>query len=423
MGTYSLTTLGASTGLLDLPFSIPLAEWDDPRLVSVPRGISRHVVRFVDIDGEVFAIKEATDRYVLKEHALLRELAERAVPVVDAYGTVVARTDNDNQPLDGLLITRHLPFSLPYRSLFTGRQLPDLRGRLLDALAELFVRIHLAGFYWGDCSLSNTLFRRDAGALAAYVVDAETGETHARLSDGQRAYDVQIATENIVGEMYDLQAGGYLDESIDPIEVAEAFDPRYQQLWAELTRDEVFHRDESYRIDQRVKRLNSLGFDVAEIGISTEPGGERLRFGTHVVEPGHHQRRIRALTGLFVQENEARALLSDLARFRARLNATLGRELPEDLVARRWLDERFYGVLSLLPPEERRKLPDAELFYEINEHRWFLSEARGEDVGREAAVASYLDSVLRYLPEMKVDLSSGPPTEEFPAISDDVIDD
>jgi hypothetical protein len=290
-------------------------------------------------------------------------------------------------------------------------------------LAELFVRIHLAGFYWGDCSLSNTLFRRDAGALAAYVVDAETGETHPRLSDGQRAYDVQIATENIVGEMYDLQAGGYMDETIDPIEVAEAFDPRYQQLWAELTRDEVFHRDESYRIDQRIKRLNTLGFDVAEIGISTEPGGERLRFGTHVVEPGHHQRRIRALTGLFVQENEARALLSDLARFRARLNATLGRELPEDLVARRWLDERFYGVLSLLPPEERRKLPDAELFYEINEHRWFLSEARGEDVGREAAVASYLDSVLRYLPEMKVDLSSGPPTEEFAAITDDVIGD
>src|ERR1700759_5175166 len=147
MGTYSLTTLGTSTGLLDLPFSVPLAEWDDPRLVSVPRGISRHVVRFVDIDGDVFAIKEATDRYVLKEHALLRELAERTVPVVDAYGTVVERTDADDQPLDGLLITRHLPVSLPYRSLFTGRQLTDLRGRLLDALAELFVRIHLAGFY------------------------------------------------------------------------------------------------------------------------------------------------------------------------------------------------------------------------------------------------------------------------------------
>ncbi len=418
MGAYSLTTLGASTGLLDLPFGVPLADWDDPRLVTVPRGISRHVVRFVDVDGEVFAVKEATDRYVLREHTLLRELAERAVPVVDAYGTVTDRTGAHDEPLDGLLITRHLPFSLPYRSLFTGRPLPDLRSRLLDALAELFVRIHLSGFYWGDCSLSNTLFRRDAGALAAYVVDAETGEMHPRLSDGQRGYDVDIATENIVGELYDLQAGGYLDESVDPIEVAQALAPRYQQLWAELTRDEVFHRDESYRIDQRVKRLNSLGFDVAEIGITTEAGGERLRFGTHVVEPGHHQRRVRALTGLIVQENEARALLSDLARYRARAPRVDGRLMPEDLAARRWLDERFYGVLSLLPKEQRRKLPDAELFYEINEHRWFLSEARGHDIGREAAVASYLDSVLSHLPQMKVDLSSGPPTEEFEPITD-----
>jgi hypothetical protein len=418
MGTYTLTTLGTSTGLLDLPFATPLAEWDDPRMVSVPRGISRHVVRFIDIDHEVFAIKEATDRYVLKEHALLRELAERAVPVVEAFGTVVDRTGDDQEPLDGLLITKHLPFSLPYRSLFTGRQLPDLRGRLLDALAELFVRIHLAGFYWGDCSLSNTLFRRDAGALAAYVVDAETGEIHHRLSDGQRAYDVQIATENIIGEMFDLQAGGYLDATIDPVEIGEAFNPRYERLWTELTRDEVFHRDESYRIDQRVKRLNSLGFDVAQIAISTEEGGRRLRFDTQVVEPGHHQRRIRALTGLIVQENEARALLSDLARFRAKWNAGAGREIPEDLAARRWLDEKFYGTLSLLPEDQRHKLPDAELFHEINEHRWFLSEARGHDIGREAAVASYLDSVLRYLPQMKVDVLSGPPTEEFPAITD-----
>jgi len=418
MGTYTLTTLGASTGLLDLPFGQPLAEWDDPRLVSLPRGISRHVVRFVDVGGEIFAIKEATDRYVLHEHSLLRELAERAVPVVDAFGTVVDRVSDDNHPLDGLLITRHLPFSLPYRSLFTGRQLPDLRSRLLDALAELFVRIHLSGFYWGDCSLSNTLFRRDAGALAAYVVDAETGELHAELSDGPRALDLQIATENIVGELFDLRAGGYLDAAIDPLETGEEFPPRYQNLWAELTADEIFHRDESYRIDQRIKRLNQLGFDVAQLAISADQGGERLRFDTQVVEPGHHQRRIRALTGLIVQENEARDLLADLARFHAKWNASEGREMPEDLAARRWLDEKFYGTLALLPEDQRRKLPDAELFHEINEHRWFLSEARGHDIGRQAAVASYLDSVLRYLPEMKVDVLSGPPTEEFPAVTD-----
>jgi len=416
MGNYTLTTLGAATELLDLPFDVPLAEWTDQRLVQVPRGISRHVVRFVRVHTEIFAIKEANERYVLREHRLLHELSEKSVPVVDAFGTVVDRSDAAGEPLQALLITRHLPFSLPYRSLFTGRGLPDLRSRLIDSLAELFVRIHLAGFYWGDCSLSNTLFRRDAGALAAYLVDAETGETHPQLSRGQRSHDITIATENIAGELFDLQAAGYADD-IDPVETAMALEPRYEQLWAELVSDEVVARDESYRINQRIKRLNALGFDVSELAISSEEGGRKLRFGTHVVEPGHHQRRLFELTGLRVQENQARALLADLARFRAKWIEGTGEDVPEDLAARRWLDEKFYGTLALVPAKLRAKLPDAELFFEISEHRWFLSEAQGHDVGRGAAVRSYVDNVLRYLPDAKVEVLTGPPTEEFPAIS------
>ncbi len=416
MANYTLTTLGAATELLDLPFETPLADWTDRRLVQVPRGISRHVVRFVRIQHQIFAIKEANERYVLREHRLLHELAERSVPVVDAFGTVVDRRAVDGEALPALLITRHLPFSLPYRSLFTGRGLPDLRSRLLDSLAELFVRIHLAGFYWGDCSLSNTLFRRDAGALAAYLVDAETGELHPQLSPGQRAHDLDIATENIAGELFDLQAAGYAGD-IDPVETATALTPRYEGLWAELVSDEVIARDESYRINQRIRRLNALGFDVSELAIRTEEDGRKLRFGTHVVEPGHHQRRLFELTGLRVQENQARALLADLARFRAKWIEGTGTDVPEDLAARRWLDEKFYGTVALVPPELRGKLPDAELFFEINEHRWFLSEAQGHDVGRAAAVQSYVDTVLRYLPDAKVEVLTGPPTEEFPAIS------
>jgi hypothetical protein len=418
VGTYRLTTLGTNTELLSLPLDRPLIEWDDDRLVHVPRGISRHVVRFVQLGADVFAVKEATDRFVLREHQLLRALAEGSVPVVDAFGTVVERRDDGGGELPGLLLTRHLAFSQPYRSLFGGRGLPQLHLRLLDSLAGLFVRLHLAGFYWGDCSLSNTLFRRDAGALAAYLVDAETGELHPSLSDGQRAHDLTIATENIAGEMLDLQAGGRLDPSIDPVESALELTPRYERLWDELTRDEVIGRDESYRIEGRIKRLNSLGFDVAQVAISTEEDGRRLRFDTQVVEPGHHQRRVFALTGLRVQENEARALLSDLARFRAKWVEGVGHDVPEELAARRWLVEKFDATLELVPAELRDKLPDAELFHEISEHRWFLSESVGHDVGRAAAVSSYVDTVLRFLPDSRVDLSSGPPTEEFEPIFD-----
>ena len=416
MGNYTLTTLGAATELLDLPFETPLEDWTDRRLVQVPRGLSRHVVRFVRVQHEIYALKEANERFVVRESQLLHALGERKVPVVEAFGTVLDRRDANGEPLPGLLITKHLPFSLPYRSLFTGRGLPDLRSRLLDSLAELFVRIHLAGFYWGDCSLSNTLFRRDAGALAAYLVDAETGEVHPQLSPGQRAHDMDIATENIAGELFDLQAAGYAGD-IDPVETAVALTPRYERLWTELNSDEVVARDESYRINQRIKRLNALGFDVSELAIATEEGGRKLRFGTHVVEPGHHQRRLFELTGLRVQENQARALLADLARFRAKWAEGVGADVPEDLAARRWLDEKFYGTLALVPAELRGKLPDAELFFEINEHRWFLSEAQGQDVGRAAAVQSYVETVLRYLPDAKVEVLTGPPTDEFPAVT------
>jgi hypothetical protein len=418
VGTYAFTAVGTNTELIGLPFDVPLADWPDELIVHVPRGISRHLVRFVEIAGDVFAVKEGTDRYVLREHNLLRALAEHSVPVVEAYGTVVERTDDAGDELGGLLITRHLQFSQPYRALFTGRSLPGLRTRLLDALVGLFVRLHLAGFYWGDCSLSNTLFRRDAGALAAYLVDAETGEMHPRLTDGQRNYDIEIAVENIAGELYDLQAAGLLDEEFDVLEAAEALRRRYTRLWEEVTDDIVVPRGENYRINEKLRRLNELGFDVSELSLKTEPDGLRLHVDTQVVEAGHHQRRLFELTGLRVQENQARTLLADLARFKAKWEDGVGRPLPDDLAARRWLDQKFYGTLALVPPDQRVKMPDAELFHEISEHRWFLSEARGHDVGRAAAVASYVGTVLRDLPDTRVDLSAGPPTEEFEPIFD-----
>ena len=417
MTDYTLTTVGIATELLDLPLGEPLIEWEDPRIVQVPRGISRHVVRFVRAHNQIFAIKEASERYVVREHALLRELAVRSVPVVEAFGTVIDRFGPEGEELGALLITRHLAFSLPYRSLFTGRTLPDLRTSLLDALAQLFVRLHLAGFYWGDCSLSNTLFRRDAGELAAYLVDAETGELHPTLTSGQRNYDLTIATENIAGELFDLQAAGWLAEEIDPIDTANELIPRYEGLWNELRSDSVVGAGESYLIDQRIRRLNGLGFDVAEMEIHTEEGGRKLRLETHVVESGHHQRRFFALTGLHVQPNQARRLLADLARFRAKWSDGVGHEIPEDLAARRWLDEKFYDVLSQVPSSARAKLPDAELYHEILEHRWFLSESQGIDVGRSAAVDSYVQNVLNNLPDAKVTVLTETPTEELPVIA------
>ena len=383
---------------LDLPWEVPLEEWDSDELVDVVRGIGRHVVRFVSRGDTLYALKELPHRLAEREYELLRELEAESIPVVKAVGVVVDRPAE----LDAVLITRWLDFSLPYRALFTGRGVPDLRNRLLDALAELLVRLHLAGFFWGDCSLSNSLFRRDAGALTAYLVDAETGELHPVLTNGQRKHDLAVAKENLAGELMDLEAAGLLPDGIDPIETASDICARYEGLWSELTREDVFGAEERYRIDERLRRLNELGFDIDELDLVATDGVYRLRLNPRVVEPGHHRRRLLTLTGLDVQENQARRLLNDLAGFRAYLERTAGTSVPESVAAYRWLSEIFTPSIAAVPDSLRGKREPAELFHEILDHRWYLSERAGRDVGTAAATKSYIEDVLQYTPDERI---------------------
>ncbi len=407
--------LVAKTGhpdFLDLPWGLPLEEWESERLVEVVRGIGRHVVRFVEYSGRLYALKELPERLARREYRLLDELADESIPVVEAVRVVAGRATEDEQ---AVLITRYLDFSLPYRTLFTGRGVPDLSNRLLDSIADLLVRLHLAGFFWGDCSLSNALFRRDAGALTAYLVDAETGELQPELSEGQRRLDLDIAEENIAGELMDLEAARIgMPCELDPIETASDIRRRYESLWFELTREEVFGPDERFRVDERLRRLNELGFDVDEVELLGVDGKLRLRLTPHVVEPGHHQRVLHTLTGLHVQENQARRLLNDLLSFRAYLERKEGRQLPESVVAYRWLSEVFEAALAAVPDELRPKLEPAEMFHEILEHRWYLSEAAGKDVGLDAAVRSYVDQVLRPAPDERTVLSHAIDAEPDP---------
>jgi len=392
----------ATTGLLTLPWREALADWMDDRLVEVPqRGLSRHVVRFVSEAGEVFALKEIHERLARREYQLLRQLDKLSIPAVEVLGVVVDRGTD----LDAILVTRFLDFSTSYRALFANPRGQHLTGRLLDAQVELLVRLHLAGFMWGDCSLSNTLFRLDAGALSAYLVDAETAEIHSSLSEGQRHYDVLMAQERVGGELLDLQAGGFLSEEVDAVETVEELERLYEALWAELTSEEVLLPDEQrYRIGERVRRLNELGFDVDEIELVDVGEGSRLRLTTRVAEPGHHRRLLFARTGLDVQEKQARRLLADIASFRSYLEQTSKRPVPEAVAANRWLEEIYGSVMASIPAELRGRLDDAEIFHEILEHRWFLSEAAGKDIGTTAAASDYL---ARVLPEVPGDLVAG----------------
>ncbi|MCU0684808.1 MAG: DUF4032 domain-containing protein [Polyangiaceae bacterium] len=406
----SITTASAIPSLLDLPWQTPLEAWPPSRLVSLPRGISRHVVRFVRLEeGAVYAIKEVDEHLAAREYRLLRDLQRAGAPAVEAAAVVTGREGPGREPLESALVTRHLQFSLPYRALFARTLRPDTVTRLLDALAVLLVRLHLTGFYWGDCSLNNALFRRDAGAFAAYLVDAETGELRPALSDGMRRNDLEIAEENMFGGLLDLEAGGLLHPSVDAEATAEGLVRRYEALWLELTRPEMIGAGERHPIETRIRRLNELGFDVAELQIVTDDGGRRVVVKPKVVDAGHHSRRLLRLTGLDAEENQARRLLNDLDAYRATLSARPAGNpglSDEQIAAHHWLTEVFEPVVAAVPAAYAAKLEPAQVFHEMLDHRWYLSEAAGHDVGFETATRSYVDTVLAYKPDEKAVLGA-----------------
>jgi Domain of unknown function (DUF4032) len=305
-----------AAGLPTLPWSVPLAQWRDDRLVEIrQRGISRHVVRFVYDDGTLHALKELSERLARREYRVLRALADLNVPAVEVVGIAVDLDEAQprQQDRDAILVTRFLTYAATYRAVFSHPRAIQPVDGLLDALVELLVRLHLSGSFWGDCSLSNTLYRHDAGTLEAYLVDAETSEQHPALSDGQRRYDIELATERIAGELLDLQAGQRLPD--------------------------------------------------------------------------------------------------DIAGFRAYLEQKESRPVSEIVATNRWLEEVYDPVITAIPEDLRGRLPPAEIFHEVLEHRWYMSEAAGRDVGTTAATTDYLEQVLPAAPpplDETLDDATGP---------------
>ncbi len=383
--------------IVTLPWATPLEEWDERYVVPLPRGLSRHTVRIVRLRDQVYAVKETQEEMAWREYRLLRDLQRIGLPAVVPQAVVTGRIGADKEPLPSALVTRHLRFSLPYRSLFTHGIRMEHLPSLVDAMVVLLVRLHLAGFYWGDVSLSNVLFRRDAGAFTAYLVDAETGELRPSLSKEMRDHELTVGAENIFAELLDLQASD--EETYAEVEahgMVEMLRERYDALWAELTDEEQFSADEMWRIEERIERLNELGFDVDELDIVTDLDGDRLVIRPKVVELGHHQRELRDLTGMTVEDNQARRLLNDIAGFTA--SADLGRE-DRALVAARWMAEFYEPVTMMIPPELRGRLEPAEFYHEVLVHRWYLSEQAGREVDIFDTARDYIERVLTAKPE------------------------
>lgn len=375
---------------LDLPWQQPLAAWSQhsARVVQVQRGLSRHEVVFVSYDEAIYAIKELPAQLGEREYNLLRELENRQMPAVTPVGHARLRRGGEEEL--SIVITRFLDQSLPYRTLFMHRGLERYRTRLLGTIAGLLVRLHLSGFYWGDCSLSNTLFRRDAGALQAYVVDVETSELHESLSKGQRQHDLMIMEENVTGELADLAMIVELPESLDVYETGRKISQRYEQLWKEVTREEVIAPSERYRIHERIRKLNELGFSVDEVELIPTGDGSQLRVRTIVTDRNYHTRRLHSLTGIVASDVQAKQMLNEINEYKASLSRELNRSVPMSNAAFRWLEEVYYPTIKQLTPLIDKTTDVPELYCEVMEHKWYLSERAKQDVGIETAVKDFM---------------------------------
>jgi len=397
--------IAAVTGL---PWNVSLEEWPEDPLLAEKRGISRHIVRLVrstdDPDSEVYAVKETVSEFANREYKILRELTHLNAPNVQSIAVIEGRTNNSGEELPCALVTRFLPYSLPYRVVLSDKTVTAEDVTLMaNALALLLVRLHLLGFWWGDCSLSNTLFRRDAEGYAAYLVDAETGEFQKSLTDGQREHDLEIAHFNVAAELEDLQLSGVLYPGLDPIRASSALIKRYHRLWGALKDRQVLDPKDRHAVERAMRQLHDLGFAVEEVSVVVQEsdGAEKLIFQPKLVAAGYHKNRLRELMGLETEELQAKRLLASFDRYRGREKAP---KPPIGESAKRWLDEVFRPTVNQIPPELQGRIELAQFFHEVLEHRWYLSEKAGHDVGLEFAAKTYVAEVLPYRRDSGVDV-------------------
>jgi hypothetical protein len=393
---FVLHTIQEGPDFSDLPWGLPLNKWKDniQRLEEVQHGISRHPVVFVNYNGILFAIKELPEQTAQKEYELLSHMNDAGLPCVKPIG-FASVTRGSTQ--SSALFTRFLEASVPYRSLFINKVMEQYQNHLLDAISGLLVQLHSNGFYWGDCSLSNILFRPDAGALQAYLVDAETAEYHLPpLSPMLRYHDLEIVEENIYGELTDLQMNNDLPLTYPVHKTGQYIQQGYRNLWEEITREEVFNPNELFRVEERIRNINSLGFSVKDLELKKEKHGNILKLRIFVSDRNFHSNQLMEITGLHAEDRQAQQILNEINERKANMSQVDSPNITLKTVADYWLENVYKPVAvklqSFIDSKSQLDLsPDLiELYCQVLEHKWYLSERAQHDVGHQAAVDDFI---------------------------------
>ncbi|CAN5753276.1 DUF4032 domain-containing protein [soil metagenome] len=384
----TITVRAGHPDFLDLPWEESLETWTIPELVDLPKGISRHVVRFVETTVGIYAIKELPERAARNDYGVLRQLEDGSAPAVTAVGLVTNRSSDRHGESSAALITAYEDFSFSYRELLAGPGFGPNRVRMLDAFAHLLVELHVAGCYWGDCSLSNVLYRWDADAIETIMVDAETASMHpGGLSDGQRHEDVSIMIENVAGGMADIAAQAETDLHHADLSMGEEIADRYHHLWRELRDEEVIQSIERYRITERIERINALGFDVDEVDVVPAEDGNELRFKLRVGGRTFHSRRLKELSGIDALENQARQILSDLHYYQAREGTST--PTMKNVAAVRWRVSEFEPMVAALMATDGVNDP-IQAYCDVLNHRYIMASDQQRDVPTAEALDNWL---------------------------------
>ena len=356
--------------LRNLPWHLPLEKWKRPsvRFIEIRSGLSRHVVRFVERKGMRFAIKETSFESAVREYDQYLRLRALGIPTLEPLG-VVRRSEGIatvptiagrqyHEQCTGYLITAVMEHVVPDSFLFRRGFSTANRRRIWDAIIRLFVEMHLNGVYWGDASLANMLILfgnehvpglGQRTHLTAVLADAETVELHPVISPSLRNADVGFFLESMQWTEADLRASG-------------------------VVRDPVMTRDDLQYVLQEYTRRIAVEQEMRSFELVTLIDVDRL-------------------LGNFDVAGYGALLLRHIHEHKWFVSERLGKEISLEDAAGDWYREVFKPVCRLF---KEYGLPDffpektaASLYVEIMEHKYFMSQHEGRDVGLVRALNDY----------------------------------
>ena len=241
---------------------------------------------------------------------MLRHLEDARLPAVRRRSASPARPERG----DAILVTEYLAPLAPVPAAAVA--LPARAGRVPRPAARrdglLLVDLHRGGVFWGDCSLANTLFRRDGDRIQAFLVDAETSEVHpdavrrpARLRPRDPRRERRLRPRRR-GDAPGPRRRTSTRRSRRPSTSATAT----RRSGASSTSSRAVPGDR-HAIRGRLRRLNDLGFAV-DLESTRSGRTARCGCGRRCTTRRYHAHELERLTGIRALEGQARLLLNDL---------------------------------------------------------------------------------------------------------------